>query len=159
MNLVGEITVSPTDRRVVVGDFSMESEQDTIWIRMTSLNAPGPWPWSYGILGWETSEGYELGSTKAYAEEVGETFRLGIGRPPSVRSGRITFEPRSWNLGWIKAGNEPWSLRFEAESGSSGSGSPAFGTRSSLSAFARASGDAISFVFDAASLYATLSLN
>ena len=81
-----------------------------------------PWPWSYGILGFRTSNGYELGSVKAYPEVDSEVFRLGIGRPPSERSGLLTFEPRSFNLAWIKNGY-PMSLKFECASGTTGGGS------------------------------------
>ena len=67
-------------------------------------------------MGWKSSEGYELGSVKAYSETESEVFRLGSGLPPVVRSGVITFEPRSFNLAWIKRGN-PWTLNFQAQSG------------------------------------------
>lgn len=130
---IGELTFTPDDRTTVVGDFSMGPDEDTIWIKVTSLTSPSPWPWSYGILSWETSEGNELGSTKAYSEQVGEVFRLGVGLPPSQRTGRITFEPRSYNLAWIKQGN-PWTLRFEAQSGTTSNppSFPDFGTRATL---------------------------
>lgn len=130
---IGELTFTPDDRTTVIGDFSMGPDEDTIWIKVTSLTSPSPWPWSYGILSWETSEGNELGSTKAYSEQVGEVFRLGVGLPPSQRTGRITFEPRSYNLAWIKQGN-PWTLRFEAQSGTASNppSFPDFGTRATL---------------------------
>ena len=113
---VGRVTFTPNDRDVVVGDFSIGENHDTIWIRVTQENDNGPWPFSYGILGWQTSQGYELGSIKCYGEQTGEVFRLGIGRPPMVRDGRFTFDPRSFNLAWIRAGT-PWTLRFQASSG------------------------------------------
>ena len=130
---IGELTFTPDDLTTVVGDFTMDADQDTIWIRVTSLTSPSPWPWSYGILSWRTSQGNELGSVKAYSEQVGEVFRLGVGLPPSERSGSITFEPRSYNLAWVKQGN-PWTLRFEAQSGNSATppSFPDFGTRATL---------------------------
>ena len=134
-SLVGELTVTPDDLNEVVGSFSMPEDHDTIWVRVTQLNPPGPWPWSYGILGWQTSSGYELGSIKCFGEQTGEVYRLGVGRPPLVRTGQLTFEPRSFNLAWVKNGY-PWTLRFEAVSGESGFGpsgaSPVFGTRATL---------------------------
>jgi hypothetical protein len=115
-DLVGTYTFTPNDTQVVIGSFSMQEGQDTIWVRITQDQPPGPWPWSYGILGFKTSFGYELGTIKAFAEPEGSVQRLGVGLPPVVRTGVITFEPRSFNLAWIKKGN-PWSLTFEAQSG------------------------------------------
>ena len=102
---VGERTFVPGDRVVIVGDFSLAPDHDTVWVRITSLSPPTPWPWSYGILGWRSSDGYELGSVKAYSEQLGEVFRLGVGLSPLQRDGQFTFEPRAYNLAWIQQGN------------------------------------------------------
>jgi len=126
---LGSLTFTPDDTDRVVGSFSLDEGQDTIWIRVESQTPPSPWPWSYGILGWKTSRGYELGSCKAYSDEAGITYRLGFGLPPVERTGVVTFEPRGFNIAWIKKGN-PWTLNFAAQSGTSsdgGSGSQAFG--------------------------------
>ena len=93
---VGERTFVPGDRVVIVGDFSLGPDHDTVWVRITSLSPPTPWPWSYGILGWRSSDGYELGSVKAYSEQLGEVFRLGVGLSPLQRDGQFTFEPRAY---------------------------------------------------------------
>ena len=125
--LVAEKTFRPDDQSEVVGSFSLEPDDDTIWVRLTELR-----PWSYGILSWKTANGYELGSVKAYGQTESEVFRLGVGLSPSNRDGVITFTPRAFNLGWIKNGF-PWPLRFEAQSGSVASGgAPAFGDRATL---------------------------
>jgi hypothetical protein len=113
---VGTITFTPDDLSTVVGPFSLAENHDTIWVRITQLNGQVNSPWSYGILSWKSPNGFELGSIKAYGELESEVFRLGIGRPPYDRTGVLTFEPRSWNLGWIKNGY-PWQLKFEASSG------------------------------------------
>ena len=113
---LGTITVTPNSTIVDVGGFVMAQNDTHIWVRMKSNTPPDPWPWSYGILGWKTSQGYELGSCKAYSETASEVFRLGSGLPPVERSGIITFEPRAFNLAWVKRGN-PWSLTFQAQSG------------------------------------------
>ena len=133
---LGSLTFTPDDTDRVVGSFSIGPDDDTIWIRVESETPPTPWPWSYGILGWKTDQGYELGSVKAYSDEAGQVFRLGVGLQPVERSGVITFEPRGYNLAWIKKGN-PWTLNFSAQSGSSGTGSPpVFGTRATLGVLA-----------------------
>ena len=113
---VGTITVNPGDNVVEVGAFELAEGADTLWVRMTNTGEPGPWPWSYGILSFRTEEGQPLGSIKAYNSFDGEVFRLGVGLTPSVRAGVLTFEPRGFNMAWIRQGN-PWSLRFEARSG------------------------------------------
>ena len=123
-------TFTPEDLEVVLGTFSMEPEDDCIWFRITQDN-PDPWPWSYGIIGWRTSFGYELGSTKCYSNIYGEVTKLSSGLSPLERTGVLTFEPRSFNLAWIKKGT-PWTLTFEAQSGSLVSGTPALGVRATL---------------------------
>ena len=113
---LGDFTFTPDSDSVSVGGFTMQPGDTHIWVRIRSLTPPDPWPWSYGILGFKTTEGFELGSVKAYSATESEVFRLGNGLPPLVRSGVITFEPRSFNLTWIKRGN-PWTLNFQAQSG------------------------------------------
>jgi len=113
---LGSLTFTPDDTDRVVGSFSIGPDDDTIWVRVESETPPTPWPWSYGILGWKTEQGYELGSVKAYSDEAGQVFRLGVGLQPVERTGIITFEPRSFNLAWVKRGN-PWTLNFQAQSG------------------------------------------
>jgi hypothetical protein len=116
-------TVYPdTHTPVNVGDFSIGQTDDTIWFKVTSAPAGGcPWPWSYGLLTWVTDNGRELGTVKVNGVCEGEVFRLGVGRAPSLRDGRIYFEPRSYNLAWVKLGH-PWSLDIEAVSGITNSG-------------------------------------
>lgn len=132
--LVGTYTFTPDDTQVTVGSFSLEPGDDTVWVRITQDQPPGPWPWSYGILGWKSNFGYELGTTKAFAEPEGAVQRLGVGLPPVERTGVLTFKPRSFNLAWIKNGY-PWTLTFEAQSGvqvSAGGGSVTFGVTSAI---------------------------
>ena len=128
---ISEVTVGPDDLSVVVGSFDLDQGDDTIWVDVVALNADDFWPWSYGILSWKTDRGYELGSTKAYTEKPGEIFRLGVGRPPRLRSGVLIYEPRSFNLSWIKKGNE-LTLSFTASSGRSGGGDGNTGGSSSV---------------------------
>jgi len=121
-SVVGTRTFTPDDLDEVVGSFVMDQDADTLWTRITLLSPATPWPWSYGILGFKTTTGYDLGSVKAYPEVDSEVFRLGTGRPPSERSGILTFEPRSFNLAWIRNGY-PLTLKFECSSGVTSGGS------------------------------------
>ena len=120
-SFVGQKTFAPDDLNEVIGSFSLGENEDTLWIRITQLDTGSTSPWAYGILSWRTSEGYELGSVKAYGTTQSEVFRLGVGLSPSVRDGNVIFTPRGFNLGWIRNG-WPWPLKFEAVSGKSGSG-------------------------------------
>ena len=113
---LGARTVGPNDLRVVVGSFSIGETDDTIWVEVQRTGPSGSWPWSYGILSWQTNFGLELGSTKAYTASEGEVFRLGVGRAPRSRTGSIVYEPRSFNLAWIQNGY-PLTLAFAAASG------------------------------------------
>lgn len=124
---VGPADVSPID----LGEFSIDEDQDTIWIKMTSQPSDGEcvWPWSYGLLTWKTEFGRELGTVKVNGVCEGEVFRLGTGLPPSFRTGRMEFTPRSYNLQWIKLGN-PWRLSFMFRSGNANA--PELTTRTTL---------------------------
>ena len=119
---LGQVTVTPNDVEIVIGSFSLEEGDNTLWVEMKSLSSPSPWPWSYAILGFKTSQGYELGSVKSYSENSGEVFAIGNGLQPVERAGVITLKPRSFNLAWVRQGN-PWTLSFKAQSGVTG-GSP-----------------------------------
>lgn len=113
---LGVKTVGPDNLQVVVGSFSLQEGDDTLWVEVQRTNPDGPWPWSYGVLTWESSFGRELGSVKAYTAKAGEVFRLGVGKAPRATAGTIYYEPRSFNLAWVKNGY-PLSLAFSAASG------------------------------------------
>ena len=118
--LVGDVTVTPGDDLVTVGSFSLGAGEDTLWVEVQQLGSAGPWPFSYGILGWRTSVGYELGTQKVWPQPTVTPYKLSIGLPPTDQEGQLVFSPRSYNLQWVQAGT-PWSLRFFARSGQSSS--------------------------------------
>jgi hypothetical protein len=122
---VGTIGVSPTDREVLVGDFSLEEGDDTLFLRVTQTSPLEHWSYSFGLLTWRSTGGQELGTVKVFGSKYGENYRLGIGRAPLVRTGSIYFRPRSYNRNWIAIDEPPiWVLEIEAESGkTAGSGS------------------------------------
>ena len=126
---LGSITVTASDLSVVVGSFSIDEGDDTIWVDVQSESPETPWPWSYGIISWQTSFGREFGSAKAYTEKAGVVVPIGVGRQPRSRTGSIIYEPRSFNLAWVRKGN-PLSLSFSVASGvrsvASGGGGVAF---------------------------------
>ena len=156
-SLIGELTFTPDNDETVVGGFSLGPDHDSLWIRVTSLTSPTPWPWSYGILGWRSENGYELGTVKAYSQQLGEVFRLGVGLSPSLRDGQLTFEPRAFNLAWVRQGN-PWTLRFEAQSGIGATPPefPGFGTRATLGVLADSVGAGINYTLSEGLAYLSL---
>ena len=113
---VGDVTVGPNSGEIAVGSFSLQPGDDTIWIEVQRTSPDQGWPWSYGILSWRTVFGNELGSVKAYAAKAGEVYKLGVSKAPRATTGTIYYEPRSFNLAWIKKGYS-LSLAFSAESG------------------------------------------
>ena len=144
-SFVAERTFTPDDLTEVVGNFSLEEGQDTLWVRITQLSGDSPSPWAYGILSWRSSDGNELGSVKAYGLIQSEVYRLGVGRSPLVRDGVITFTPRSFNLGWIRTGF-PWPLRFEAASGVTNSGGGGETVGAAINSFVDTSNNGLSLV-------------
>lgn len=115
---VGSVNVGPQDREVLVGSFSLEPDDDTIWFRVTQTSPQDAWKYSYGLLTWRTSFGQELGTEKVYGDIDSEVFRLGVGLPPLERTGNVYFTPRAYNRRWIEIDDPPiWSLSFEAQAG------------------------------------------
>ncbi len=150
MNPVGSISVGPTDREVEVGFFSLEEDDDTLYVDVQQMSPNQVWNYSYGLLWWESAFGRELGTEKVYGHQVGETYKLGIGRSPRSRSGRIMFAPRAFNRRWISIENPPtWTLSISAESAKSNSGAfpdvPAFGTRATLGVLSDLVGAGVSY--------------
>ena len=147
---VGSVNVGPQDREVLVGSFSMEPEEDTIWFRVTQTSPEDCWNYAFGLLTWRTSFGQELGTEKVYGDIRGEVFQLGVGLPPLERTGSVYFTPRAYNRRWISIADPPtWSLTFEAQSGfASSGGAPAFGTRATLTTIADLAGKTLEFLIE-----------
>jgi len=121
---IGSVNVGPQDREVLVGSFTMQPDEDTIWFRVTQTSPNQKWNYSYGLLTWKTSFGQELGTRKVYGDTDSEVFSLGVGLAPLERTGDVLFAARSFNRAWINASDPPiWALSFEAQSGKSSSGS------------------------------------
>ena len=141
MREVGTISVGPTDLAVEVGSFSLESEDDTVFVEVQQMSPNQTWNYSFGLLWWESAFGRELGTQKVYGHTSGEVFKLGIGRAPRSGTGRLMFRARSYNRSWIAISDPPtWTLSISAESAKSIAGSfpdvPAFGVRATLGVFA-----------------------
>ena len=114
---VNTVSFSPTDDLVVVGAFNLAEQADTLWLRITQINPSSQNNFAYGIVSWQSTNGRELGSTKAYGSTVGEVFQLPVTKAPGSRQGSIVFMPRLYNLKWIRDNDIVWRLNFEAASG------------------------------------------
>ena len=150
MKEIDVISVGPTDLTVEVGSFSLEEDDDTLYVDVQQMSPNQVWNYSYGLLWWESAFGRELGTEKVYGHQVGETYKLGIGRSPRSRSGRIMFAPRAFNRRWISIENPPtWTLSISAESAKSSSGAlpdlPAFGNRATLGVLSDLVGAGVSY--------------
>ena len=137
MKEIDVISVGPTDLTVEVGSFSLGEDDDTLFIEVQQMSPNQVWNYSFGLLWWESAFGRELGTQKVYGHTSGEVFKLGIGRAPRSRSGRVMFAARAYNRSWISITDPPtWTLAISAESAKSNSGAfpdvPAFGTRATL---------------------------
>jgi len=116
-----------------VTDLALGPDDDTIFVHVTTTGTTDcPWPWSYAMLTWVSSQGRELGSIKIHGPCEGEVFRIGNGRQPVDRAGSIRLYPRSYNLRWVDLGN-PWKLDFKFETASTAGGVTDFGERATLS--------------------------
>lgn len=114
---VGDVTLSPSDNQVVIGAFPLAEGADTCWVNVKQTSPTTNNNFSYGILSWRSEEGRTLGSAKVYGRPEGEVFRLSVGLSPLQRAGSLVFEPRLYNLKWIREGGPSWSLSFSAHSG------------------------------------------
>ena len=144
---VGSVNVGPQDREVLVGSFTMETDHDTIWFRITQTSPNQKWNYSYGLLTWKTSFGQELGTKKVYGDTDSEVFTLGVGLAPLERTGSVLFTPRAYNRAWIMASDPPtWSLTFEAQSGKTGAAAGTQSVGAVVNSFVDSSGNGLPLV-------------
>lgn len=110
---IGSITVRPESDEVVVGPIQVPPQGGVeLMVRETS---PGyGFRFAYGIVSFRSAQGRELGTAKCWTRPEWTSFRLGAGLTSVFPSGVLLFEPRSYNLRWIRAGYS-WSLEFMAD--------------------------------------------
>ena len=116
---IADILVSPDVETIDVGSFNLGQGEDTLLLAVQQLGPLTPKVHAYGIAGFRNENGYVLGTAKVFPKEDLTLHRLSVGLPPSVQEGVITFEPRSFNLNWVKNGY-PWAIRFYARGDTSG---------------------------------------
>ena len=139
------VTIEPNNVfPIEVLDVELAEDHDTLFVRIKNIPTGDPctFPFSYGLLTWVSTEGRELGTVKAYGHCEGEIFKLGIGRTPSERAGKLVFDARGYNLQWIDKGH-PWTLEFQAISAGSSSDPPSDLAGGTLGSFAPNNGKAV----------------
>ena len=137
MKPLGSLVVGPNDTELWLDGITLDADDDLLWLRVTQTSPVESWKYSFGLASFISDDGAELGTTKIFGNLYGEVFAIGVGRPPSVRTGRLRFVARHYNLRWVSTEGAPtWNLDFEYETGSSGSGLPSFGTRATLGVLA-----------------------
>lgn len=110
---LGTVTVTATSPSVAVGTVSISNSATSIWLRVVQNGGDSPWPFGYGLAGWVTVNGRELGTAKVWGRSEGEVARLWNGLKPQATTGVIVFEPRSYTLRWLETVNGSWSLTFQ----------------------------------------------
>jgi hypothetical protein len=112
--LVGSINVGPTSHKVLVGSVDVPAQGIELRVIQTSSNLYSTL--SYGLAYLQTSAGRDFGTIKVYGRTEGEDYRMGHGLSGITGTAQLFFEPRSYNLRWIKAETPPiWSLTFLAQ--------------------------------------------
>lgn len=108
---IGSVTVGPFDSEVTIGPINVPPQNGVeLWVQQVS--PPSSWNYGYGLLWAENSNGRFIGTIKVYGHPEGEAYRLGDGLSSSIGTGVLKFSPRAYNLRWIEASNETWSLDF-----------------------------------------------
>lgn len=108
---IGQITVTATSDVVTVGPVVLPPFGG-IELTVRQLGGRQPWPYSYGLLWVENTYGREVGTIKVFGHTEGETYRLGAGLSSLLGGGVLKFKPRLYNLRWLRASGENWTLDF-----------------------------------------------
>jgi len=112
---IGSITVGPESDEVQVGRIEVPS-QGGIELMCRQTSPYQGFKFAYGLLSFESALGRELGTVKCWPVPEWTAFRLGEGLSSLSGAGSLVFEPRSYNLYWVRAGF-PWSIEFMADIG------------------------------------------
>jgi hypothetical protein len=108
---LGSISVTATSSVLTIGPVDLPP-YDGITLSVQQTSGQSPWPYGYGLLWVENSNGRELGTIKVFGHLEGESYRLGEGMSSLLGGGLLKFSPRLYNLRWLKASGAVWNLRF-----------------------------------------------
>lgn len=106
---IGSITVGPDSDEVQVGQIQVPP-QGGIELMVRQTSPYQGFKYAFGLVSFRSALGLELGTVKCWPVREWTAFKLGDGLSSLSRSGALVFEPRSYNLQWIKRG---FSLALE----------------------------------------------
>jgi hypothetical protein len=110
--LIGRATVGPDDDAVVVGPIEVPTAGGFEFsVRQV---VPTPFRWGNGLVSFVSSQGRELGTVQVWPKLERESYYIGANLTVLDNSGSLIFEPRLWNLRWVRAGF-PLVLEFLAD--------------------------------------------
>ena len=101
--LIGSVSVTPTSGELIVGQVTVPP-QGGIEVRVKQTSAPRGFRFAFGLLSFVSPLGRELGVIKVWPDPIATDYLLGAGMSAQSRTGNLTFDGRSFNLAWVKAG-------------------------------------------------------
>ena len=115
---IGTVYVSATTNRATVGRFNGNLVNGLLLLQVQTLNPSVIQGLAFGIFSFidDDSNIRTLGDVKYYPKAEPTTIALGYGNR-STASGVVIFEPRAYNLAWIKRTGDGafWGLNVETE--------------------------------------------
>jgi len=124
---IGTVYVSATTNRATVGRFNGNLVNGLLLLQVQTLNPSVIQGLAFGIFSFidDDSNIRTLGDVKYYPKAEPTTIALGYGNR-STASGVVIFEPRAYNLAWIKRTGDGafWGLNVETEN--TGASTPGF---------------------------------
>jgi len=109
---IGSVTVTPFSDELVVGSITVPTFGGfAVKVLQTTST---PFQFGYGLLSYRSTYGRELGVTRVWPRPEFTSYVLGQGLTVVDNVGLLVFEPRTWNLRWVKAGF-PLSIDFLAD--------------------------------------------
>lgn len=124
---IGTVYVSATTNRATVGRFNGNLVNGLLLLQVQTLNPSVIQGLAFGIFSFidDDSNIRTLGDTRYYPKAEPTTIALGYGNR-STASGVVIFEPRAYNLAWIKRTGDGafWGLNVETEN--TGASTPGF---------------------------------
>jgi hypothetical protein len=115
---VGYALITATTKRATIGRFSGELVNGQLLLTVTTANHSAVEGLAFGVVSFiDDDTGIRvLGDARYYPKPEGTVIALGYGDLAEV-SGEVIFEPRGYNLRWIKAEGPgaTWGVFVEAE--------------------------------------------
>lgn len=110
--LIGRAVVGPFDDLVEVGPIEVPTSGGFAFsVRQVE---PTPFRWGNGLVSFVSSQGRELGTVQVWPKDERENYYIGANLVAVDNVGTLVFEPRLWNLRWVRAGF-PLELEFLAD--------------------------------------------